>query len=76
MSDTKRRRSRHGPEHETWEKLKGESVRVSMVGGTWTISGILVWVDVYTIGVRIGNEKIPTIIYKGPGILVSQFRPE
>ena len=73
VSATKKERFKSGPENETWNQLKGKKVRIGVTGRSWEThtTGVLVWVDVYTIGLRrTEKQKVPTIIYKGPGLMV------
>lgn len=77
-------RFKHGPESEQFGKFKGREVIIkvppyledvfdatgarNLVGN---LSGKLVWVDVYTMGVIFSGATEPSIIYKGPGMVVS-----
>lgn len=69
MSSTKKKRFVHGPESEQFEKFKGKRVVISGIAGR-ARSGVLVWVDVYTLGVQFEDHAEPGIVYKGPGLTV------
>lgn len=73
MSKTKKDRYLKGPENETFNKLKGSIVDISMLGATDPIARVkLVWVDVYTMGVLVDpRQPVTSIVYKGPGMTIS-----
>ncbi len=72
MSDAKKERFRSGPENETFNLMKGYEVQVFTLDHPESfIEGVLVWVDVYTLGIRESkNQSVPIIVYKGPGVVV------
>lgn len=69
VSQQKKERFRNGPESEQFNKFKQKHVTVSFMGNT--LSGKLIWVDVYTLGIQVHpNASEPVIFYKGPGVAV------
>lgn len=75
-SMSKQKADRHeqkvGPENLQFDKFKRKRVRVnSMNGDGGTLEGILEWVDVYTMGVQVDGADEPSIVYKGPGMVIT-----
>jgi len=69
VSEKKKERFRHGPESEQYNKFKNKHITISF--GENRLSGKLVWVDVYTVGIQVHPESVePVIFYKGPGVAV------
>lgn len=66
---------RRGPESLEWDKLKGRPVAVDILGSSGErILGELVWVDRYTIGVRMAPQSVNTmIIFKHAILGVSAY---
>jgi hypothetical protein len=74
MQDVRKR----GPEAVTWDTLKGKRVLVYLLGDpAGGITGTLVWVDRFSIGVeskrfedRFNKAPSMIIVHKGPGLCV------
>lgn len=61
------------PESKHYDVFKKKKVCVDFMTGHpgEGITGILEWVDVYTVGVQVEDRHAPTIIYKGPGMTIA-----
>ena len=68
VNPQKRERFEKSREREFFQKYLTKPVFVTTPGGT--VAGKLVWVDVYTLGVLMENRKKPSIIWKGPGVVL------
>lgn len=80
MSKEVKLRFEHGPEWEQYSKFKGRKVRIDVPpytegtfenGGSCSMVGKLVWVDLYTLGIIFSGGSDISIVYKGPGMIVS-----
>jgi len=80
MSKEGKSRFRQAPEFEQYSKFKGKKVRVKMPpytvdntgqGGGFDVVGILIWIDMYTLGIKFPGSTECSIVYKGPGMIIS-----